>query len=468
MPITASRFGSAPLLLDWSLLGSAPPVMDVAKAQTAWDKLKSRFNDKDVGFYQAPIDDSVSQIAASQKLAAEILSESKNSAHPLQDILVLGIGGSALGPLSLLSSLQDRTTSTPKFHFVENPDALEWKSTLLRMNPVTTLVVVITKSGSTFETLAQFLLALEWLGADRITKQVIGITDPTKGDLRKWVTENKVRSLEIAPSLGGRFSIFSPVGLFIAALAGLNTDEFILGARQMRDYCEKTPVEKNPLMICGTEFVRLYPQKASHVCMPYSTRLRTLGDWFVQLWGESLGKDGKGFTPLAAVGATDQHSILQLLRDGPNDKITFFITVDKVTDPCAIAPSRPKDGVSHLDAFRILQGHSLHDLLRFEYQAISRVLANQNRPNLTFTLDEINERSLGALYFAFSVLTAFTGTYWGVEPFDQPGVEEGKVYIRNFLSQANRQPTNSGSGGAYASAQENAVERLRNRMRDDY
>ncbi len=468
MAITASRFGSAPLTLDWSFLGSAPPTLDTPKAQQAWDKLKTRFHDKDVGFYQAPSDDAISQLTASQKMAAEILSESKNSTHPITDVLVLGIGGSALGPLSMLAALQDRAASSPKFHFVENPDPLDWKATLHRLNPATTLVIVITKSGSTFETLAQFLLALQWLGANRIAKQVVAITDPVKGDLRKWVTENKIRSLEIAPSLGGRFSIFSPVGLFIAALAGLNPGEFLLGARQMRDYCDKTPVEKNPLFICGAEFVRLFSSKPSHVCMPYSTRLRTLGDWFVQIWGESLGKDGKGFTPIAAVGATDQHSILQLLRDGPNDKITFFITVDNVSDPCPIPAAQPKDGVSHLDSFRILQGHSLHDLLRYEYQAISRVLANQGRPNITFALDDLSERSLGALYFAFSVCTAFTGTFWGVEPFDQPGVEEGKVYIRTFLSEANRQPSSGSPAAAYANAQENAVERLRNRMRDDH
>jgi glucose-6-phosphate isomerase len=168
--------------------------------------------------------------------------------------------------------------------------------------------------------------------------------------------------------------------------------------------------------------------------MPYSSRLRTLGDWFVQLWGESLGKDGKGFTPIAALGATDQHSILQLLRDGPDDKVTMFLTVDQIEDEAKV-PRLPLLRMANLPAFKILEGTSLHSLLRYEYQATSLVLTRQNRPNFTIQLDRLDERAMGALYFAFSVLTAVTGTMWNVNPFDQPGVEEGKVYIKKSLSQ---------------------------------
>jgi glucose-6-phosphate isomerase len=170
--------------------------------------------------------------------------------------------------------------------------------------------------------------------------------------------------------------------------------------------------------------------------MPYATGLKQWGAWFVQLWAESLGKDLKGFTPISALGAVDQHSILQLLRDGPDDKVTIFLTVEKVAEDVKIpflnrlrgkwtAPTPP--------AFQILEGHSLHSLLRVEYQAISLVLTKRNRPNLSIHLETLDERNLGALYFAGCILTAFTGTLWGVEPFDQPGVEEGKVYIRDSL-----------------------------------
>jgi glucose-6-phosphate isomerase len=158
----------------------------------------------------------------------------------------------------------------------------------------------------------------------------------------------------------------------------------------------------------------------------------------VQLWGESLGKNGKGFTPLSAVGATDQHSILQLLRDGPDDKITFFITVDQVDDEVKIPKSPITPDRKNYSAFRILEGHSLQELLNIEYRATSLVLTKQARPHITLGLDRLDERSLGALYFTLSTLTAFTGTLWKINPFDQPGVEEGKIYIRQALSEEAR------------------------------
>jgi glucose-6-phosphate isomerase len=169
--------------------------------------------------------------------------------------------------------------------------------------------------------------------------------------------------------------------------------------------------------------------------MPYSTPLRPLALWFVQLWGESLGKDGKGFTPLAALGATDQHSILQLLRDGPDDKITLFLTVDQVEDEVTIPRAIRGMDANRLPSFAMLQGHTLAKLLMVEYRATSLVLTKRGRPHLTLALDRLDERNLGAVYFAFSMLTAFTGTLWGVNPFDQPGVEEGKVYIRRSLTE---------------------------------
>lgn len=439
MSVTASKLGSAPLTFDWSHLLRAPlpkgaDGIDAHEAQEvseAWSKLHHRFTSHEIGFYDAPISNEISQAEESIALADNLV-----KSRIFTDCLILGIGGSALGPISLLSSLKERCTTGIRFHFMENPDPLDWKSTIQNLKPESTLVCVIAKSGTTFETMAQFLLALEWLGKSRIKTHVVAITDPAKGDLKAFATQEGIPTLHIHPSIGGRFSIFSPVGFFPAALAGLSVQDLILGAKQVRDYCEKQPLEKNPLMILGREFLRNATKRPIHVCMPYSTRLRLIGDWFVQLWGESLGKDGKGFTPIGAVGATDQHSILQLLRDGPDDKITLFITVDQVDDEVKIPKlvSSSPLGSHHFSAFRLLEGHTLHELLRVEYQAISLVLSRQNRPNLTLKIDRLDERNMGALYFSFSVLTGFTGTLWGVNPFDQPGVEEGKVYIRESLS----------------------------------
>jgi len=240
MAVTASRLGSAPITLDWSHL-LVRTGGDSQAFQEAWIKLKSRFHAQDVGFYQSPIDPEISQVEAAVDLAEQLIKKGV-----FKDCLFLGIGGSALGPISLLSALKEKCKTGIRFHFIENPDPLEWKSTLSDLRPESTLVCSVTKSGTTFETMAQTLLALEWLGRERWKTHLVAITDPKQGDLRLFAQQEGIPSLSIAPSLGGRFSVFSPVGIFPAALAGLDVQSFLNGAKQVRDYIEKTPVEKNP------------------------------------------------------------------------------------------------------------------------------------------------------------------------------------------------------------------------------
>ena len=459
MSITASRIGSAPMTADWThlQLSHGPATSDAkmtADLKLAWSKLRNRFQTGEIGFYDSPTNPELSQIQASLDLAQKFLP--KIATGEWTDCLFLGIGGSSLGPLSLLSALKHKCNAL-RFHFIENPDATEWLGTLKHLRQESTLVVVVTKSGTTFETLAQFLLALEWMGPNRLS-QVVAITDPVRGDLRQWVNKNQVASLPIAPSIGGRYSIFTPVGLFAAALAGLDAQAFLQGASLVRDYCEK-PLEpaRSALQVLALEYVRQAERYDVHVCMPYSSGLKLFGNWFVQMWGESLGKNQKGFTPVAAVGATDQHSILQLLRDGPNNKITTFITVDRMPNDALIPTLKNGawlDPLSALPAFKILAGHSLHRLLNFEYRAISLVLSKNQRPQFTLQLDELNEKSLGGLYFFYCALTALTGTLMEIDPFDQPGVEEGKVYIQSALDQQREEL-------AHAEDEESAALRLR-------
>ncbi len=430
MSTTAGKLGSAPLTLDWSglLHGPGKTAAEGFDPAQAWSKLHARFDSGEVGFYNAPIDLKISQLEACQTLTSQI----RGTLHPT-DVLFLGIGGSSLGPISLMAALAHRKNPEPRFHFLENPDPIEWRTTLALLRPEKTLVCIVTKSGTTFETMAQAMLALEWLGKERWSNQVVAVTDPVRGDLRAFAIQHKIRTLDIDPSIGGRFSVFSPVGLFPALLAGLDPVSFLQGAKQVRDYCERTAIEKNALFTIGIDLLRHAKKRPVHVCMPYSTPLRSMSSWFVQLWGESLGKDGKGFTPLAALGTTDQHSILQLMRDGPDDKVTFFLTIDQVEDEVKLPRTLAGAGLSQFPAFDLLSRTSLHDLLRIEYQAISLVLSRRDRPHFSWKLDILDERNLGALYFALSTLTAFVGTAWGVNPFDQPGVEEGKIYIKDSL-----------------------------------
>lgn len=430
MAITAARIGNSPIALDWAgLQRKFSP--DPQTLQETWAVLKARFDSKEIGFFNAPTDDEISQASAAQKAAEGLLKK-----NVFTDCLFLGIGGSALGPICLLSALKEKTQPQIRFHFVENPDPMEWKSTLHGLHPGSTLVCVVSKSGSTFETLAQFLLVLEWIGKDRWSSHLMLITDPEKGELREFAYQEQVPSLSIAPSIGGRFSVFSPVGLFPAALAGLSVEKFLLGAKQVRETFEKLPLEKNPILVLGHHLLQNYPRRTVHVCMPYSTRLRQFGLWFTQLWGESLGKNNKGFTPVAALGATDQHSLLQLLKEGPDDKITFFLTVDQVEDKVTLPRSPQTKDRRHYPTLKLLENHSLQELLEIEYRSTATVLAKAERPYFTTRLDQLDEKSLGALFFAYSTLTAFVGTLWEVNPFDQPGVEEGKVYIRQELQKS--------------------------------
>lgn len=442
MPITAARLGSSPLMFDWSsLLRPAKSLAGSAAGGQAffeaWSKLKSRFSSGEIGFYDSLSNTEISDIDASEKMAKEIIASGRFS-----DVLFLGIGGSSLGPLSLIAALKPKTKKGLRTHFMENPDPTDWKATLSTLNPATTLIVCIAKSGTTFETLSLFLLALEWIGLDRWKTHTVAITDPTKGDLRSFATEQEIPTLKIHPTIGGRFSIFSPVGTFPGFLAGLDMREFMKGATQVRDYVEKNSTdakacEKNALFQISADLLAHFEKRPIHVIMPYATDLKQYGAWFVQLWAESLGKDLKGFTPLAALGATDQHSILQLLRDGPDDKVTFFMTVDQVEDEVKIphlTQLRGKSNSPTSAAFQILEGHTLHSLLRIEYQAIGLVLTKRNRPHFSIHIEKLDERNMGALYFSASVMTAFTGTLWNVNPFDQPGVEEGKIYIKESLT----------------------------------
>ena len=383
------------------------------------------------------IDPSLSQVAESNALAKKFLDQ-KNLKH----CLFIGIGGSSLGPMCLMDSLKHLATTPIQFHFFENPDPIDWNYRIARLNPNETIVCVVTKSGTTYETLSLFMLAYDWLkksvGPNQAAKQTVAITDPGKGELLEFAQKEQIATLSIAPSVGGRYSVFTPVGLFAAGLAGLNTEQFLAGGKKIRDYCEKATPEKNLFISWSHSLQALYDTHRTHVMMPYSTPLRLLANWWVQLWAESLGKDGKGFTAIPSLGAIDQHSMLQLLRDGPNDKMIWFVNVQDFKTKVPVPSVQFK-----VKSFELLEGQELGSILDTEFRAVQKVMTNQKRPHLQIQLDSLSEESMGATFFIFSMLTAFMGDVLKVNPFDQPGVEEGKVYIRETLVQKKAQALNA-------------------------
>jgi glucose-6-phosphate isomerase len=427
--ITAARLGTSPLLLDWNGLQNftKPEISD--SLQKAWTTCLKKLNEEVSGFYNAVVKPELSQVNASIELAKKFTQNPS-----ITDCLFIGIGGSSLGPMCLIDSLKHRATSKIQFHFFENPDPIDWNYRIKKLNPASTVVCVVTKSGTTYETLSLFMLAFSWLknsvGAAKASEQTVAITDPEKGELLEFSKKNNLATLSIAPAIGGRFSVFSPVGLFAGALAGLDMNAFILGGKKIRDYCEKATNEKNLFATWAGAVMALEKTHPVHVMMPYSTSLRLVANWWVQIWAESLGKAGRGFTPLPCLGAIDQHSMLQLLRDGPNDKMMWFLNIQdfgvKATVPSVDF---------RVKTFDLLEGQELGSVLDTEFRAVQRVMTNQKRPHLQVQLDSLNEEAFGALLFTFCMLTAYMGDVMGLNPFDQPGVEEAKIYIRESLIQ---------------------------------
>jgi glucose-6-phosphate isomerase len=256
-------------------------------------------------------------------------------------------------------------------------------------------------------------------------------TDPERGALRELATREGIATLTVPPGVGGRFSVLSPVGLLPAALVGIDIHGLLAGAREAVERAAADDLRRNPAALyAGLHWTADTALGARiHVLMPYTDRLREFAEWYRQLWAESLGKrvdrDGRpvfaGPTPVGAVGVTDQHSQVQLFMEGPYDKVISFVVVDDLGVDLPI-PSR--DGLPADLAY--LPGHSLGELLRAEYAATSAALARMGRMNCTVRLSALSAQAFGELIMFFQLATGYAGVWYGVNPFDQPGVELGK------------------------------------------
>jgi glucose-6-phosphate isomerase len=297
---------------------------------------------------------------------------------------------------------------------------------------------VISKSGNTAETLAQFLLIYRLLkgrvGEAKARERLIITTDPGKGPLRSLVARERLASLAVPPNVGGRFSVLSAVGLLPAALAGIDVEELqelLAGARFMDQQLKDADPDGNLAYRLAALFYLFATakQRPILVFMPYASTLAGMAEWFCQLWAESLGKPRDlrghvmpaGSTPVRAMGTTDRHSQLQLYMGGPTDKLITFLAVDKFQYHLEIPDLYPDQ-----DALSYLGGHSLNELLRVEQQATAFNLMKAGRPNLTLHLPEINPFTIGQLIYLLEVMTVAAAFLFGVNAFDQPGVEGGK------------------------------------------
>jgi glucose-6-phosphate isomerase len=381
-------------------------------------------------FYELPYQkDTLTRIKA---LAADVRAESDT-------LVVLGIGGSALGTKTLIAAL---ASAIPRVVVADNVDPWSFGQLFENTDLARATFNVISKSGETAETMAQFLivrdLLLRQLGAVDYSKRVVITTDAESGALRQMVNDEGFRDLAVPAGVGGRFSVLTAVGLFPAAVAGLRVDDLLAGAAWMDSRCSDAELWHHPAHLLATLLYLAHTQHRQNivVMMPYSDRLQSFAAWFAQLWAESLGKarsvDGTpahtGQTPVVAVGATDQHSQLQLYAEGPTDKVIIMLRVEdhgrELPVPCAYAD---------LESVGYLGGTGLGQLLNLEQQATELALVKQQRPVITITVPQINAFTLGQLFYLFEVAVVFAGGLYRINPLDQPGVEESKRFTYGLV-----------------------------------
>ncbi len=368
-------------------------------------------------------------------------------------IVVLGIGGSALGATALRGALlpplwneldDEGREFFPRLYVLDNVDPSTVGPLLERFDPARTLYNVISKSGSTAETMAQFLIVRDRLRAslgDAYRGHLIFTTDPEKGVLRKIANDEGIVSLPVPPNVGGRFSVLSAVGLLPAALVGIDITQLLAGAAAMDARCRTATLAENPAgLFAALQFLADTEGRAPiHVMMPYSDRLFGMADWFRQLWAESLGKRTdragadvfRGPTPVTALGATDQHSQVQLYMEGPFDKTITFLTAGPPPDDVAIPPQYPD-----LPALAYLGNATLGGLLEAERIATTAALARRGRMNMTIHVPAITEHAIGELFMMFQLATVYAGSLYDVDPLDQPGVELGKELTYGLMGRA--------------------------------
>ncbi len=369
-----------------------------------------------------------------------------------ENILVLGIGGSALGGVALSEALlkpywnllsDEQREGLPKIFFLDNIDPDTMSGLLDILDLKKTLVNVITKSGSTAEIMSQFMIVKDRLEkelGDNYRYNVVATTDKRTGILRQIAEQEGYKTFVVPDDVGGRFSVFSAVGLLPLALVGIEIDPIVKGIKDMDLALKNTDINENIAAQNALIHYLLDVKKGKNlsVMMPYSSRLKYVSDWYVQLWAESLGKnkdiDGNdvniGPTPIKALGVTDQHSQIQLYNEGPNNKVINFIRVKEFDNTLEIPNIFEYTGLNYLG------GKTINQLLNAEADSTRVALADYQRPTVTITLPKVDGYNVAQLLYMFEVQTAIAGELYGINTFNQPGVEQAKNYTYALMGRA--------------------------------
>ncbi len=355
---------------------------------------------------------------------------SRAHSEKIQTIVWIGIGGSGLGPKVIQEVFE--SPDTPEFLLVDTIDPAILAMQMQLVDWKHALIVAVSKSGGTLETMSAFFLCYEQMKMALKTKakdRVIALTDPHSGSLRSFALEEEISMLPIPPDVGGRFSIFTPVGLLALALLKGNVDAFCRGAKEMDTLCQETLLDDNPAAkLAAIQFLldtkRHYPIR---VIMPYSGRLASLGRWEQQLIAESLGKtEGANPIPIAALGTQDQHSLLQQWMAGPRKTWHLFI---REHDKIRLEVPRDTE-----PSYKFIAEKTFGQLLDACYEGTAQALTSAKRPHATITIQRLDEAHLGMLFFLFLAEVVYLGKLYRIDVYGQPAVEVGKTITKKILS----------------------------------
>lgn len=359
------------------------------------------------------------------------------------DVVVIGIGGSSLGAKAVCQAAAHKLkTDPPRLRFVENVDPYSLHRLLAQLDAARTAVVCISKSGGTIETVVQYLILRDWLARHRgqgaARRQQWVITDPQHGWLRELAIREQLPSLPVPPNVGGRYSVLSAVGLVPLGVIGIDIDALLQGGADQAARCQSGSVAANAALEVAALCYLLDTRHGKHlsVMMPYVNRMRLFGDWYRQLWAESLGKWYPGQTgraaagtlPLTAVGAIDQHSQLQMYLESRHDKFFTFIELAHWEHDMPI----PLGG-DEATRFPYLQGKNMADVIDAEFRATREVITAAGHPNMTVVLPALDAYVFGQLLDLYQRATVYAGLLYGVNPLDQPSVEKGKQLAVDYL-----------------------------------
>ena len=378
-----------------------------------------------------------------EQVAEEIKQYAARVKDSFDAFVVLGIGGSALGPMAVQQALnhpyynelpREKRGGYPRFYVADNVDPERLVYLFETIDITKTLFNCVSKSGSTSETMSQFMIIKELLeeklGKEEAKKHIVCTTDKEKGNLIQIAKTEGYQTFIIPAGVGGRFSELTPVGLLPAAMCGVDISLLLEGAKAMDQEASKEDVYQNPAyMYAVLQYIAMKKGRNMSVMMPYADSLRLIADWYAQLWAESLGKkydwSGNivevGQTPVKALGVTDQHSQVQLYAEGPYDKVVVFVGVDNYRHTMPI-PKIYQD----IPSLGFLGGITQNQLIQVERMATEYALMKAGKMNMTITLPEVNAFTIGQLLYFFEVATGFAGELLHINAFDQPGVEEGK------------------------------------------